>query len=133
MKLTTNTIKSIIQHTLPVDMTYAKARSVKDPDGQLAQRAMGISKDKLFTVELIGHPKKLTRLVFMSLYEPTVLGRNLKPINKIISKEIKGWPEQWLLDKMAVLSDNQDERNGRVRVRKVQFSPDATAVFIEVQ
>lgn len=134
MNLTTNTIKSIIQHNLPVDMTYVKANPTRDANNRPSLRTMGISKDKYFSIELVGHPKDLKRLVFMSLYDsPEILGRNARAIVKVIEREIANWQDTWFMNTLATLEDRTEVSNGRVRLHRVKLEEGVSVVFVEVK
>lgn len=133
MKLTTKQVKKAIQHTLPVNMRYTQAMPLRDENKRPTVRAMGVSTDKLFSVELIGNPKSLSRLVFMSLYEPNVLGRNLKAMVAVLKEAITEFSDKWLLETMPILEPEKEVKNGRLRLHLVPLEDGVSVVFLGVE
>lgn len=121
MNLTLDTLKTTIQHSLPIDMTYVQAKPLKY--GQVKhKRTVGWSKDQWLSVEAIGDPKRLYEIKFMSIVDRQIAARNMVAIGKVLA-QVSDVPAETVARELVKLEPDKEWQDGNVKVSRVMAGP----------
>lgn len=123
VQATVKDVKRIIQANYPEFMIYRKARNLKTGKGyrrRTFQRKLGYSADRYLSVELIGHPKRLTSLRFMTaVVTPEVAAKGMRAITACLHEFVPAYTNEdgeWLID-MVKHRREAMERRGDIKYR----------------